>query len=147
MIFNRNSKDISYTSDGDFMLNSNKGIQLSGMSSLEVLGERIYRRLSSSYGDWASEYIVFSDIRSMVGENLTPTNVDFIKELIRRALTSYGLLESSEINISPAVVSGTSVNISVSVSIDYENKINLAVVYDTRGNDFTVKFLDEKAVR
>lgn len=129
------------------MLNSNKGIQLSGMSSFEVLGERIYRRLSSSYGDWASEYIVFSDIRSMIGENLTSTNVDFIKELIRRGLTSYGLLESSEINISPAVVSGTNVNISVSVSIDYENKINLAIVYDTRDSDFTVKFLDQKAVR
>lgn len=148
MIFNRASKDITYTSDGDFMLNSeSKAIKLSGMSSLEVLGERIYRRLSSSYGDWGSEYVVSSDIKSMIGENLTQGNIDFIKEFIRRALTTYGLLENSEINISPAIVNGTNVSITVSVNVDYENKINLAIMYDTRDTDFTVKFLDQKAVK
>mgnify|MGYP003141257639 CR=1 FL=1 len=146
MIFNRDSKDITYTSDGDFMLTPNKGVKLSTMSNLELLGETIYRRLSSNINDWNSEYAVVSNLKNMIGETLNAENISLLTDMIRRTLTSFRLLDDSEIVISPAISIGTNVSLAVSIRVSNSEKLFLSIIYDTRDLDFQVKFLDEKAV-
>lgn len=146
MILNRTSKDITYTSDGDFMLGSTGNISLSTMGDNQLLGEVIYRRLKSSFGEWKSEFAVSTDLKDVIGLELNQTNIEFISDSIRRALTEYNLLSSAEIAVSPAGVIGTRVAISVSVYSEIsQSNVLLAIVYDTRDNDFEVKFLEEKA--
>lgn len=146
MIFNRDSKDITYTSDGDFMLTPNKGVKLSTMSNLQLLGETIYRRLSSNINDWDSEYAVVSNLKNMIGETLNVENISLLTDMIRRTLTSFRLLDDSEIVISPAISIGTNVSLTVSIRVSNSEKLFLSIIYDTRDLDFQVKFLDEKAV-
>jgi hypothetical protein len=146
MILNRTSKDITYTSDGDFMLGSTGNISLSTMGDNQLLGEVIYRRLKSSFGEWRSEFAVSADLKDVIGLELNQTNIEFISDSIRRALTEYNLLSSAEIAVSPAGVIGTRVAMSVSVYSEIsQSNVLLAIVYDTRDNDFEVKFLEEKA--
>lgn len=146
MILNRTSKDITYTSDGDFMLGSAGNISLSTMGDNQLLGEVIYRRLKSSFGEWKSEFAVSADLKDVIGLELNQTNIEFISDSIRRALTEYNLLSSAEIAVSPAGVIGTRVAMSVSVYSEIsQSNVLLAIVYDTRDNDFEVKFLEEKA--
>ncbi len=146
MILDRTSKDITYTSDGDFMLNPNGGIQLSSMDNLQLLSEVIYRRLSSSLTEWSSNYAVAANLRSVIGENLNSQNVALLSEMIRSTLTAFSFLDDNEVALSPAIVSGTNVNISVGVKVSNAEKIFISILYDTRDLDFEVKFLDQKAV-
>lgn len=146
MIFNKTSKDIKYTSDGDFMLGPSGNVALSTMGNNQLLGEVIYRRLKSSFGDWQSEFAVSADLKSVIGLELNQVNIEFLSDSIRRALSQYSLLNESEIAVSAAGVSGTKVAMSVSIYSEInQNDVLLAIIYDTRDNDFEVKFLDEKA--
>lgn len=146
MILNRTSKDLQYTSDGDFMLSPSKGLALSGMGNNQLLGEIIYRRLKSSFGEWRSEFGSFADLKEAIGMQLNETSVEFLLDLIRRSLAQYELLSNEEFVVVPAGAVGTKVAISIAVYSEInQSNVLLSIVYDSRDNDFVVKFLEEKA--
>jgi|13_taG_2_1085334.scaffolds.fasta_scaffold02281_4 hypothetical protein len=149
MLFNEDSKGITYTSDGDFMINPTSGsLMQSHMDDMSLLGETIYRRLNAVNGDWSSQFAISSNLREVVGLEMNGSNMDFIAFLIRNALTIDNLIKNNEIAITPGVSIDTKVSLSVSIKAEpLKEEVLLGLIYDTRDNNFEVKFLNQKAYK
>lgn len=143
-MINKTSTDLKYTSDGDFMLTED-GELLKSMG-IRLLAEKIYRRLTSNDGDWNVDYAVSANLKSALGLEATEANMNYVSFLIRNALTKFALLDGNEIVISSGVMIDTQVFFSAQIKPSQLNvELTLGLIYDSRDNGFTVKFLNEKA--
>jgi hypothetical protein len=149
MLLSSDTKDLTFTSDGDFMIDQQTGqLSLSTMDDMGLLCETIYRRLNSVDGDWGYTQHIASNVREAVGLQLNNSNIDYISFLIRRSLTVDNLLSPQEIVVVPGVAVDTKVTLSVLVrSESLKEDIMIGLIYDTRDNNFEVKFLNEKAYK
>lgn len=147
MIYTRTSKDITYTADGDLLISNAGSINLSTIDNLQLLCETIQRRLSHSSEEWDSVLTINSNLKYILGQNVSDITNSLIQSAIQESLLAYGLLDPNEVIISPVVMSGTKANITVTLNIEnQEELINIFFIYDTRENSFQVKFLNERSV-
>ena len=146
MILTRSARDITYTPDGDLMIEL-ADIKKSSMGNLQLLCEVIQRRLSHKIEDWDSTIAIASNLEDFIGLELTEFNAALINGVIKNTLTTFRLLEPNEVEITPYVVSGTKLNFGIAIRVDYNDEdVNILVSYDTRENNFQVKYLNEKSV-
>jgi hypothetical protein len=140
MILNRNSRDITYTPDGDFMISAEGNLNVSGMEHYQLLVEAIQKRLSADLGDWRSGLIVPSNIGGIIGLEVTNTNAGVIRAQILRTLTQYDLVDQETIFLSPPVLDGSKIIFTLSIRIKNSNEIaGMYFTYDTRENSFQAK--------
>ena len=146
MILTRSARDITYTPDGDLMIELDD-IKRSGMDGLQLLCEVIQRRLSHKIEDWESTIAIASNLEDFIGLEADDFNAALINGVIKNTLTTFRLLEPDEVELTPYVVSGTKINFGIVIRVDYNNEnVNILVSYDTRENSFQVKYLNEKSV-
>tara|TARA_Y100001973_G_C5170230_1_gene318604 strand:+ start:910 stop:1350 length:441 start_codon:yes stop_codon:yes gene_type:complete len=146
MILTRSARDITYTPDGDLMIEGDD-IKKSSMANLQLLCEVIQRRLSHKVEDWESTLVVTSNLEDFIGLEFTDFNAEIINSVIKNTLTAFRLLDPDEVKITQYVFSGTKLSFGISIRVDYNNEnVNIIVSYDTRENSFQVKYLNEKSV-
>ena len=142
-----NSRDITYSQDGDFLLSETGGLRFSGIENDELLTQIIYRRLSHTTGDWDTIRSVTANLDTYIGLEPTTINASLILSVVVNTLTSFGLLSIEDIIASTPAVIDNQVFISLFVKgSDKSKALNLSLVYDTRDHDYAVKFIDIKAV-
>ena len=148
MILTSSARDITYTPDGDLMIDyATSDIRQSSMGNLQLLCEVIQRRLSHSVEDWESTIAITSNLEDFIGQELSDFNSATINGVIKNTLTTFRLLDPEEVVITPYVISGNQVNFGIIIRADYnEEAVNMLVNYDTRENNFQVKYLNEKSV-
>lgn len=147
MILTSSARDITYTPDGDLMMDYDGDIKKSTMGNLQLLCEVIQRRLSHSIEDWESTIAIASNLEDFIGQELNDFNSATINSVIKNTLTTFRFLDPEEVFLTPYIISGSKVNFGVIIRADYnEEDVNMLVSYDSRENNFQVKYLNEKSV-
>jgi len=142
MILNRLSRDITYTPDGDLLISNTGDVNISGMENMQLLCEAIQKRLSSDAGDWGSNIAIPSNLSSILGLELTKTNIGIVRAQILQTLTEYDLVDPELIFLSPPVVDGSQIIFTLNIRSDSENETTgMYFVYDTRENSFQAKVI------
>jgi hypothetical protein len=144
MKITKRSKDITFTADGDLILNENKGsLDIADLTDDQCLINAIRLRLMSrslgsgeTRGDWRKRPAAGSrifDFRGAPNDLETHSN---IKSEIYRALTSDDLVKASELTIEVIPFSPYSVYVAVFVSSISGNTDGafLSFNYDLRDN-------------
>lgn len=147
MLFNKNSKQISYSYDGDFVFKKRK-LKVSGSKHSEVLKESLYLKLSTLDSDWLSGNIVTADLGLFLGLDQREENLERLSLSIAIALESFGYLLETDYILNPPISNGTNLIFSLIVKSidDKEENIELVFSMDTRDNKMLVKFLEQKAI-
>lgn len=142
MILNRLSRDITYTPDGDLLISNTGDVNISGMENMQLLCEAIQKRLSSDAGDWGSNIAIPSNLSSILGLELTKTNIGIVRAQILQTLTEYDLVDPELIFLSPPVVDGSQIIFTLNIRSESENETTgMYFVYDTRENSFQAKVI------
>jgi len=143
------SRDITYTTDGDFYFDFNKdALSISDNKKLNLLKQMIQKRLESSAGDWNVKIIhPTSNLDVYFGNPINETLLDNLRQSIISCLTIDGLLHQDDIIVYPLKVSSTEVYIAIQIkNLKYENNLenslNIQMVYDTRFNKSFVRILN-----
>ena len=147
MLFNKNSKQISYSYDGDFVFKKRK-LKVSGSKHSEVLKESLYLKLSTLDSDWLSGNIITADLGLFLGLDQREENLERLSLSIAIALESFGYLLETDYILNPPISNGTNLIFSLIVKSidDKEENIELVFSMDTRDNKMLVKFLEQKAI-
>lgn len=146
----RESRDLTYTSDGDLHFDYvfEKGLHVSSNQKLELLKQMIFKRLESSFGDWRVSFrYPSSNLDSLFGNPIEPVLLDNLRQKIINCLTIDGLLSDSNLIIFPFKVSSSEVYVAIQIqNLQYENNlndpINIQLIYDTRFNKTFVRILN-----
>lgn len=143
------SRDITYTTDGDFYFDFNKdALSISDNKKLNLLKQMIQKRLECSAGDWNVKIIhPTSNLDVYFGNPINETLLDNLRQSIISCLTIDGLLHQDDIIVYPLKVSSTEVYIAIQIkNLKYENNLenslNIQMVYDTRFNKSFVRILN-----
>lgn len=147
MIFNRNSKDVSYSYDGDLIVSSEGRIRTSTIRDNNLLKENIAIRLGTQSWEWNQNFVQHADLKDYLGLDIYSGIEEKIRNSILLSLLDFNLFEQQEIKVSEALQYGTNLIFFVEiVSADPDaNDLFLNISIDTRDNGTAVKFLDEKA--
>jgi len=105
MAENYDSKDLSWTWNGDFTLDESGDLAHNEEDALESVETEIVTIVKSSAGDWASHPRIGANLWRFTGEPNTRANADKIKDAISVALVSAGVARKKDIRIDVNAVS------------------------------------------
>ena len=99
MAGNYDSKDLTWTWNGDFSLDDSGDLAHNEDDALESIETEIITVIKSSTGDWASHPRIGTNLWRFVGEPNTRANADKIKDAISVSLVSAGLVRRGDIKV------------------------------------------------
>lgn len=99
MAGNYDSRDLSWTWNGDFTLDESGDIAHNEYDALESVETEIITIVKSSTGDWASHPRIGANLWRFTGEPNTRENAEKIKDAIAVALVSVGLASKKDIRV------------------------------------------------
>jgi hypothetical protein len=105
MAGNYDSKDLSWTWDGDFSLDDSGDIESNDNDALESVESEIITIVKSSTEDWAMHPRIGANLWRFTGEANTRENAEKIKDAIYTALLSAGVVRKQDIEIDVNVLS------------------------------------------
>ena len=147
MSININSKDITYTADGDFLLSPVGDLNLSGIENDDLLEDMIYRRLSHSIEEWDSTSVIAANLKDYIGFNANTTTANIMLSNIVNSLTAFRLIKPENIiTTTPSIIEGSIIFLLSIKSENEQQTLNINIIYDTRDSDFVIKFVNQKAV-
>tara|TARA_Y100000310_G_C20543520_1_gene744479 strand:+ start:377 stop:847 length:471 start_codon:yes stop_codon:yes gene_type:complete len=105
MAGNYDSKDLTWTWDGDFVLDDSGDLAHNEDDALESIETEIVTIVKSSTKDWAHHPRIGANLWRFVGEPNTRKNAEKIKDAISVALVSAGLVRKQDIKVDVNTVS------------------------------------------
>ena len=138
--------DLSFSEDGDFILDRNNSLKIIDDTYNDILKETIMRRIQSSTRDWDNENIKALSLDEFRGERLTSDVVQYLKFLIYKILTNDGLVGINEVFVSDSPFTESYVAFSVVINRKdkYGNDLIVNFGYDMRMNKIMPRFINPK---
>jgi hypothetical protein len=138
--------DLSFSEDGDFILDRNNSLKIIDDTYNDILKETIMRRIQSSTRDWDNENIKALSLDEFRGERLTSDVVQYLKFLIYKILTDDGLVGINEVFVSDSPFTESYVAFSVVINRKdkYGNDLIVNFGYDMRMNKIMPRFINPK---
>jgi hypothetical protein len=138
--------DLSFSEDGDFILDRNNSLKIIDDTYNDILKETIMRRIQSSTRDWDNENIKALSLDEFRGERLTSDIVQYLKFLIYKILTDDGLVGINEVFVSDSPFTDGYVAFSVVINRKdkYGNDLIVNFGYDMRMNKIMPRFINPK---
>lgn len=138
--------DLSFSEDGDFILDRNNSLKIIDDTYNDILKETIMRRIQSSTRDWDNENIKALSLDEFRGERLTSDVVQYLKFLIYKILTDDGLVGINEVFVSDSPFTEGYVAFSVVINRKdkYGNDLIVNFGYDMRMNKIMPRFINPK---
>lgn len=138
--------DLSFSEDGDFILDRNNSLKIIDDTYNDILKETIIRRIQSSTRDWDNENIKALSLDEFRGERLTSDVVQYLKFLIYKILTDDGLVGINEVFVSDSPFTEGYVAFSVVINRKdkYGNDLIVNFGYDMRMNKIMPRFINPK---
>jgi hypothetical protein len=121
--------DLAFSSDGDFVLDSNGNLQFA--IDAEYIKEQIVIRCRTTILDWEAFPTIGASLGDLKGKMNTPDLVEYGKRRILNALIFDNFLDSEEIEIFGLPVNDKIIY-HIEVTVDDE-EISLGLLYDSNG--------------
>lgn len=135
-------KDIFFTSEGDFVLGSNKDLKTTELDVYRGLIQRINKRIMSTHGDWPLQDSLGATLGDFVGMPNTRETGALLKSRISSELSRDSLLSAKDVQVNVFPISNTQILISIAVSLhSFNGFVNLQYTYDMRDNKLTPRNL------
>jgi hypothetical protein len=133
-------KDIYFTEDGDFYLNSkNKKVHLVGKEDNELIESLIRKRIQSNSRDWRINNVIASNIDVYRGMPRRSEIIEEIKISLVTAISEDGLVDPRNININVIGLRENVIGIGIvinGIEASVDDTVTFKIMYDFRENKF-----------
>lgn len=141
---NINSKDLSFTEDGDFFFKSRSGLEESGYENNQLLIEKLILRIQSSSYDWGTFVPETANLDYFRGAPVTDSTLNEMQNRIYETITADGLVDPSSVIFDEAFLTVEGIGFSIFIIAEpneLPQNVNIGFSYNLETNRMIAKVI------
>lgn len=141
---NINSRDLSFTEDGDFFFKRRNGLEESGYENNQLLIEKLILRIQSSSYDWGSFLPESANLDYFRGAPVNDSTLNQMQNQIYETIIADGLVEPGSVIFDEAFLTVEGIGFSIFIigePNELPSNVNIGFSYNLENNRMIAKLI------